>query len=418
MKFTVERAALVKMLKLTGGKSPSQKRRDRLVRLSACAARVFVEANEMTGGVEALVLEDGTCLLGHDVFLKVLRTYAPKVHISIRVDESTLKLGSTTLPISGYSRTVTPPGKFQMIPLSDISVLMPDATPSEPEVEEPPPMQTTPAAASQGEAEMNRQAAKEVAEHYLDYSLGFDNPPIELLPPAHGPQETGPPPIAPPEQQPAPAQPEAMGTTTRTLGWEFFAPEILERLFVVYTHKHGLYWAGRMWAALATRGLTAYSTPAEYNRVLIRLAVLARYFKCWVWKAYDDWGDPYWEDYDDWFEVLPLVRSALPQSEPKETAGQPPEASDPARDLLAKLVRGENDAVFEAVIAACGEGGEMALALDLRHAAGVGDDFGTHAKFDGDANYLAQQEAFFNEYGLSTREFDCVSSIIQNRFCF
>lgn len=321
MKFTVERTALVKMLKLTGGKSPNQTRRHKLVRLSACSARVFVEANEMTGGVEALVLEDGTCLLEHEVFIKVLRTYAPKAHISIRVDERTMKLGSTTLPVSGYSRSVTPPQQFQMIPLSDVSVLLPDTPPAEPEAEEPP-ADGTPMAEPPTEAELNRLAAEEVAKHYLEFSLGFDNPPTELLPPAHAPQATEPPTVTTPEQQPAPSPAGSTSAPVRALGWKFFAPEILNRLFVFYTHGGELDWAERMWTALGARGLTNYTTAAEYNRVLVRLAVLARYLKCWIWKAYDDSGDPYWEDYDDWLEVLPLVRSALPPPEPSETKGQ------------------------------------------------------------------------------------------------
>ena len=44
MKFTIDRRALVKMLELIGKKTPTQKRRDKQVRLFAFAARVFVEA--------------------------------------------------------------------------------------------------------------------------------------------------------------------------------------------------------------------------------------------------------------------------------------------------------------------------------------------------------------------------------------
>ena len=45
MKFTLERATLVKMLELVGKQAPAKKRRDKQVRLSACTAGVFVEAN-------------------------------------------------------------------------------------------------------------------------------------------------------------------------------------------------------------------------------------------------------------------------------------------------------------------------------------------------------------------------------------
>jgi hypothetical protein len=53
------------MLKLVGRKMPYAKRSEPLVRLSACAARVFVGANETVAGVEALVFEDGARTLAH-----------------------------------------------------------------------------------------------------------------------------------------------------------------------------------------------------------------------------------------------------------------------------------------------------------------------------------------------------------------
>ena len=61
------------------------------MRLSACAPRVFVEANESTGGVEALVFEDGTCLLSHKTFLKLLKTHFPKKNITVEADEHKIK---------------------------------------------------------------------------------------------------------------------------------------------------------------------------------------------------------------------------------------------------------------------------------------------------------------------------------------
>ena len=125
MKFTVERAALVKMLELVGKPAVARKWRDKQVRLSACAARVFVEANDSTGGVEALVFQDGTCTLPHAVFLKILKTYAPKPNITVEADERVIRFFSTTLPVSGYSPAVTPPGKFQVFPVTDLRVLRP-----------------------------------------------------------------------------------------------------------------------------------------------------------------------------------------------------------------------------------------------------------------------------------------------------
>ena len=130
MRFTVERKALVKMVQCVGKKVPSQKRRENRVRLSACAARVFVEANQTTAGTEALVFEDGTCFIQQDIFLKVLKTYKTKPNVTIEADGRTLRFFSTTLPVTDYSRAVTPPGKFQIFPVTDLSVLGPDTAPA------------------------------------------------------------------------------------------------------------------------------------------------------------------------------------------------------------------------------------------------------------------------------------------------
>ena len=59
MKFTIEQQALATMLKQVSKKMPHAKKSDPTLRLSACAARVFVEANDTVAGVEALVFEDG-----------------------------------------------------------------------------------------------------------------------------------------------------------------------------------------------------------------------------------------------------------------------------------------------------------------------------------------------------------------------
>src|ERR1035438_420973 len=119
MKFTIERAPFVKVLEVIARKAPSKKWRDKEVRLLACAPRVFVEANESNGRIEALVFEDGTCVLEHKTFLKLLKMHSPKKNITVEIDEHKIKFASTTLPVSGYSRTVTPPGKFKIFPVTD-----------------------------------------------------------------------------------------------------------------------------------------------------------------------------------------------------------------------------------------------------------------------------------------------------------
>jgi hypothetical protein len=46
MHFTIERKRLIKMLEAVRRKLPGQKKKDKEVRLFACAAYVFVEAGE------------------------------------------------------------------------------------------------------------------------------------------------------------------------------------------------------------------------------------------------------------------------------------------------------------------------------------------------------------------------------------
>lgn len=60
VEFTIERTVLIKMLKQVGGRGHKG---ETAVKLSACAARVFVSTNIMVAGNEAMVLEDGECVL-------------------------------------------------------------------------------------------------------------------------------------------------------------------------------------------------------------------------------------------------------------------------------------------------------------------------------------------------------------------
>ena len=108
--------------------------------------------------------------------------------------------------------------------------------------------------------------------------------------------------------------PSSPPPSIRALKWEFFPPETLETLFVVYTHKLDLDWAERIWRVLEQAGLTQYSSATEFNCVVVRLAVLARFWKCWVWKADYGWTDDPFYEYEDWFESLPFIRAQLPSA--------------------------------------------------------------------------------------------------------
>lgn len=174
MKFTVERATLVKMLELVGRKAPTQKRRDKQVRLSACAARVFVEANQSTAGIEALVFADGRCVLAHDTFLKLLKSYAPKPNVTMDADERAIRFFSTTLPATSYSAAVTPPGTFKVFPVTDLNVLLPNKPALEKDAENLP-LQTMSSTEPPSKDHLQNQlAAQGVAENPPVFASGME----------------------------------------------------------------------------------------------------------------------------------------------------------------------------------------------------------------------------------------------------
>lgn len=122
MHFTVEHKRLVKMIEAVRRKMPGQKRKDKHLHIFACAARVFVTANGVTAGEEALVLADGGCNLALEPFLGILKTYANKPNVTIQADEHSLRLFTTTHSASGYTKTVNPPADFIVGKVTDLSV--------------------------------------------------------------------------------------------------------------------------------------------------------------------------------------------------------------------------------------------------------------------------------------------------------
>lgn len=119
MKFTIERLALIRLLEVVGKKMPTQKRAGRVLRLTACSARVFAEANSTTAGMEALVLQDGTCSLDLKSFLSVLRTYEGKENLIFEAGPNWIKFGTTIMNTTAYSPKAVAPGKFQVFPVTD-----------------------------------------------------------------------------------------------------------------------------------------------------------------------------------------------------------------------------------------------------------------------------------------------------------
>lgn len=121
MKFTIERAVLVKMVEQVCGKSRSKKTAGTRIKLSACAARVFVSGG-IIAGYEALVFEDGECFVAGKTFALVLKSYAPQPNITIEVNETGLQIAKFSIAVSDYSPKTVPPGEFRVFPVTDVGV--------------------------------------------------------------------------------------------------------------------------------------------------------------------------------------------------------------------------------------------------------------------------------------------------------
>jgi hypothetical protein len=125
MKFSIDRVTLERMVKHLGVERGVKGPRESMMRISACVARVFVEANGVTAGVEALVLEDGACSVPRMKFLKVLRTFAPKPAILVSVDEDGLRIENFLMKVTDFSPKATAPGKFPVSPVKDTWLAQP-----------------------------------------------------------------------------------------------------------------------------------------------------------------------------------------------------------------------------------------------------------------------------------------------------
>ncbi len=134
MKYTVERMTLVKMLRLLGGSS-RRKGVDPLVRMYACAARVFVETSEITAGVEAIVLAEGSCRVHRGQLIGLLRLYPGRKNFTFEADKHGLRFGTTVMDVVDYSPGATPPAKFRVFPVTDDWLVQPKGQAPAPRLE-------------------------------------------------------------------------------------------------------------------------------------------------------------------------------------------------------------------------------------------------------------------------------------------
>ncbi len=123
MRFTIERRALVKMVERLKGErlrdDQGRVQRDEgELRLTACGAMVFVEANGVTAGCEALVMEEGTCRLPRVRFLAVLKSFAPKLNLHCGANGEWLRVERFEIRMRGYSPRAVAPEGFKPFPVT------------------------------------------------------------------------------------------------------------------------------------------------------------------------------------------------------------------------------------------------------------------------------------------------------------
>jgi hypothetical protein len=123
MHFTIERKRLIKMLQVLHKNRPGTRKNAKELRLYACAARVFVEANDVTAGEETLVYEDGGCVVPLLMFTELLKSYSKKENVTVKADEKAMRIFTSTVPITGFTKDVSPPSRFMVWQVTDTWVV-------------------------------------------------------------------------------------------------------------------------------------------------------------------------------------------------------------------------------------------------------------------------------------------------------
>jgi hypothetical protein len=113
MTFTIARQTLIRMVRYVARKSPSRKRRDKLVSVSASGPWVFLQGNGRAAGAEALVLEEGTARLVPSTLLMWLKRRAGKANVTFEADMCVFRMDGGNWPIARFSGKAMPPGTFK-----------------------------------------------------------------------------------------------------------------------------------------------------------------------------------------------------------------------------------------------------------------------------------------------------------------
>ncbi|HWQ92563.1 MAG TPA: hypothetical protein VN673_12895 [Clostridia bacterium] len=112
MRFTVELEPFLRTIEevkdKVGNRLPGN-----MARLIASRGRVFIEGKVTTAEIDAAVTEEGQCKVPMEKFLKLLKTRTDP-SITVEADTAWLRIGASTIPISGYSAYAVEPPRFQI----------------------------------------------------------------------------------------------------------------------------------------------------------------------------------------------------------------------------------------------------------------------------------------------------------------
>jgi hypothetical protein len=112
MKFTIHIGDLESLIKTV----VSRPKKTDTLRLSACAARVFVECKGDIGGVEALVFTDGAVTLPAPKFRELVKTYKGRISLTFEGSTNGLRIENFFMPVLNYDPSPKAPEVFQFFP--------------------------------------------------------------------------------------------------------------------------------------------------------------------------------------------------------------------------------------------------------------------------------------------------------------
>ena len=111
MKFLISFTEIHNLLKSAGVTRP---KKEDVLTLSACAARVFVEFKGDVAGIEMIVLSEGAVRLPAQKLLMLIKTYKGTRILNFEGGPTSLKIQNFTMPILAWNPNPKPPANFKL----------------------------------------------------------------------------------------------------------------------------------------------------------------------------------------------------------------------------------------------------------------------------------------------------------------